>query len=155
MKMLTIRQWMLVGLAVFAVVAGIVYHLMTQFIPKGLGLRIGAAVLAVVLALLFVRWQMGRYVVKPLEAMRAAARRIAGGDLDFTLPPSHVREVADVREAFEMMGAGLRESLKRQAELEEERRFFIGAIAHTAHPALRVAGLPGRAGTGAGPWAPA
>jgi signal transduction histidine kinase len=46
------------------------------------------------------------------------------------LPPSQVREVADVREAFETMGTGLRDSLRRQAELEEERRFFIGAIAH-------------------------
>jgi signal transduction histidine kinase len=41
-----------------------------------------------------------------------------------------VREVADVRDAFEAMGAGLRDSIKRQAELEEERRFFVGAIAH-------------------------
>src|SRR4051812_19525445 len=28
------------------------------------------------------------------------------------------------------MGEGLRDSIGRQAELEEERRFFIGAIAH-------------------------
>jgi signal transduction histidine kinase len=89
-----------------------------------------AAGLAVLLALLFVRWQMGRYMVRPLEAMGRAARRIAGGDLDFSIPPSRVREVANVRDAFETMGAGLRESITRQAELEEERRFFVGAIAH-------------------------
>jgi signal transduction histidine kinase len=89
-----------------------------------------AVVLAVLLALLFVRWQMGRYMVRPLEAMGRAARRIAGGDLDFCIPPSRVREVASVRDAFEVMGAGLRASIRRQAELEEERRFFVGAIAH-------------------------
>jgi signal transduction histidine kinase len=89
-----------------------------------------AAGLAVLFALLFVRWQMGRYVVRPLEAMGRAARRIAGGDLDFSIPRSRVREVADVRDAFQAMGAGLRDSIRRQAELEEERRFFVGAIAH-------------------------
>lgn len=89
-----------------------------------------AGVLAVVLAFLFVRTQMGRYVVKPLEAMGIAARRIANGDLNFELPDSRVREVADVSQAFEAMGEGLRDSLRRQAELEEERRFFVGAIAH-------------------------
>jgi len=88
------------------------------------------AILAVTLAFFFVRRQMGKYVVKPLEAMGVAARRIANGNLDFDLPESRVREVADVSQAFEAMGQGLRESLRRQAELEEERRFFVGAIAH-------------------------
>lgn len=85
-----------------------------------------AAGMAILLALCFVRWQM----VRPLEAMGRAARRIAAGDLAFTIPPSRVREVANVRAAFDAMGAGLRASIRRQAELEEERRFFVGAIAH-------------------------
>ncbi len=89
-----------------------------------------AATIALVLALFNAGWQMRRSVVKPLEAMGRAARRIAGGHLDFTLPTSRVREIADVRDAFEAMGEGLRDSIRRQAELEEERRFFIGAIAH-------------------------
>jgi signal transduction histidine kinase len=88
------------------------------------------AVAAAVCAILFIGYQMGRVVVRPLEAMSRAARRIASGDLDFTLPRSTVLEVAEVRAAFESMGDGLRESLTRQAALEEERRFFIGAIAH-------------------------
>jgi signal transduction histidine kinase len=98
--------------------------------PRNGWLQRAAGALSVVLALLFVRWQMGRYMVRPLEAMGRAARRIAGGDLDFVLPETRVREVANVREAFEAMGAGLRESIGRQAALEEERRFFVGAIAH-------------------------
>jgi len=130
-KMFSIRQWMLVGMAILALMAVVVYHVPSLFIPTGSGeLPVVVGGLAVALALLFVRWQMGRYVVKPLEALSAAARRIAGGNLDFTLPESRVREVAAVCEAFEAMGTGLRDSLRRQAELEEERRFFIGAIAH-------------------------
>ena len=135
--MFGIRQLMLVGIVIFALVAVVVYHLPSLFIPAGnseLALLVG--VLAVALALLFVRWQMARYVVKPLEALSAAARRIAGGNLDFDLPDSRVREVADVCEAFEAMGTELRDSLRRQAELEEERRFFIGAVAHDLHTPL-------------------
>jgi signal transduction histidine kinase len=89
-----------------------------------------AATIALLLAILHAGWRIRRSIVQPLEAMGRAARRIARGDLDFTLPTSSVREVADVRDAFETMGEGLRASIARQADLEEERRFFIGAIAH-------------------------
>lgn len=88
------------------------------------------AVIAGIFAILFIGFQIGRVVVKPLEAMAVAARRIADGDLDFQLPESTVMEVADVRAAFQAMGKGLQESLIRQSELEEERRFFISSIAH-------------------------
>lgn len=89
-----------------------------------------AALLGLVVALLGVGWLMGRYVVRPLEATSRAARRIAGGNLDFDLPESRVKEVAEVRAAFEAMGDGLRESIGRQADLEEQRRFFVSAIVH-------------------------
>ncbi|MCL6625190.1 sensor histidine kinase [Alicyclobacillus shizuokensis] len=89
-----------------------------------------SALAAVILAIFFVGFQMGRHVVKPLESMSRAARQIAEGDLDFRLPVSRVTEIAQVRSGFEIMVAGLRESFQKQARLEEERRFFIGAIAH-------------------------
>jgi signal transduction histidine kinase len=109
------------------------------FVPnKGSVLASLFAVIAAACAILFIGYQMGRVVVKPLEAMSAAARRIAGGDLDFELPGSTVAEVADVRAAFQTMGNGLQESLTRQSKLEEERRFFISAIAHDLRTPLFV-----------------
>jgi signal transduction histidine kinase len=89
-----------------------------------------SALSALIIAILFVGFQMRRSVVKPLEAMSKAARRIAEGDFDINLPVSRVTEIAEVRTGFEVMVAGLRESFQKQAKLEEERRFFIGAIAH-------------------------
>ncbi len=59
-----------------------------------------------------------------------AARQIAGGNLNFNLPASRVHEVAEVSTAFRAMGDALRVALERQAELEQERRLFISAIAH-------------------------
>ncbi len=94
------------------------------------GLARAAAGFALMFAIFNVGWQMRRSVVRPLEAMGRAARRIAGGNLEFVLPQSRVKEIAAVRAAFEAMGDGLRESIGRQAALENERRFFVGAIAH-------------------------
>lgn len=89
-----------------------------------------SALTALILAIFLVGSQMQGSVVKPLEAMSGTARRIAEGDLDLNLPVSRVTEIAQVRTGFEVMVAGLRESFQKRAELEEERRFFIGAIAH-------------------------
>jgi signal transduction histidine kinase len=97
-----------------------------------------SAALALVLALLFVGWQIGRGVVRPLEALSRAARQIAEGHLDFALPGSQVTEVAQVRAAFEVMRDGLKESIAQQAALEEERRLFIGAIAHDLRTPLFI-----------------
>jgi len=101
------------------------------FVPEQQSaLAIAFSVIATAFVILFIGWQIGRVVVKPLEAMSAAARKIASGELDFHLPNTTVREVADVQAAFQVMRSGLRESLIRQSELEEERRFYISAIAH-------------------------
>ncbi|GGI44749.1 two-component sensor histidine kinase [Paenibacillus marchantiophytorum] len=110
------------------------------------------ALFAGVFAILFIGFQMARVVVKPLEAMGHAARRIASGDLEFQLPDSTVKEVADVRDAFQVMGTSLRESLIRQSELEAERRFFISSIAHDLRtPLFALRGFLTRLESGANP----
>ena len=82
------------------------------------------------LTLAIVVWLIGQPVLRPLAEMSQAAEGIAGGDLEVELSPSPVREVAEVGAALEGMSGALRESLSRQAVLEEERRLFVGAIAH-------------------------
>lgn len=82
------------------------------------------------LTLAVVVWLVGPPVLRPLGALSQAAESIAGGDLDVNLPPSPVREIAEVSAALEGMSAALRQALERQATLEDERRLFISAIAH-------------------------
>ena len=77
-----------------------------------------------------VGWFLGHTLVKPLAATSRAAGLVAAGNLDIMLPHSAVREVAELNAAFAAMSAELRASLHQQAALEEERRLFIGAIAH-------------------------
>jgi signal transduction histidine kinase len=97
-----------------------------------------AGLAALLVALAVVAWGLGRLVLRPLAAMSRAAGQIAGGSLDVRLPPSQVREVAEVAAALAGMSAALGAALQRQAALEEERRLFIGAIAHDLHTPLFV-----------------
>ncbi len=94
-----------------------------QFIPI-----VGLTTLG--LTLTGIAWFLGRTILRPLAATSQAARQVASGDLDVALPRSRVREVDEVNIAFDAMSAALRTSLEEQAELEQERRLFIGAVAH-------------------------
>lgn len=71
-----------------------------------------------------------RIVLTPLARMSEAAEHIRRGELDVTLPRSRVREVQLLIDDFDRMVEGLRQSIGRQAAVEEERRFFLAAIAH-------------------------
>jgi signal transduction histidine kinase len=82
------------------------------------------------LTLTVIAWFLGHTVLRPLAATGDAARQIADGNLEFEIPTSRVREVAEVNSAFAAMSDALRESLGQQAQVEQERRLFIGAIVH-------------------------
>ncbi|GLX69618.1 sensor histidine kinase [Paenibacillus glycanilyticus] len=89
-----------------------------------------AAFAGLLLAFIIIGLRMRRLLLKPLERLGLAARQIAGNDWDIELPQSGIREIADVREGFELMVNGLQQSQWKQAKLEEERRFIIAAVAH-------------------------
>lgn len=95
--------------------------------------RIAVLLTAFALTMACIAWLTGRNVLRPLAAMSQAARQIAAGDPDIASllrPAPQLREVAAVAEAFATMSRGLQQSIMRQAELEQERRFFVGAVAH-------------------------
>ncbi|HZS94923.1 MAG TPA: HAMP domain-containing sensor histidine kinase, partial [Chloroflexota bacterium] len=89
-----------------------------------------AGLLVLLLTLGVIAWLLRRTVIRPLAATSAAARQIAAGNLTITIPDSRVREIADLKRSFLLMSNELSRSLRQQANLEEERRLFIGAIAH-------------------------
>ena len=93
--------------------------------PSSLRIALTGLVTLIVTAML-AAWFLGRALLRPLRATSRAARQIAAGDLDFTLPHSHVREVAEVGVAFRAMGDALKASLKRQAAEEEQKDWMDG-----------------------------
>jgi signal transduction histidine kinase len=73
---------------------------------------------------------LGRHVVRPLAAISRAAPAIPYGEAGLRLPATRVGEVAAVAAALQSMSGNLRAALDQQADMEEQRRQFIGAIAH-------------------------
>jgi signal transduction histidine kinase len=97
-----------------------------------------AGVLTLALTLGLVAWLLRRPVLRPLTAMSEAVDGIAGGDLEIHLPPSPVREIAEVTEALEGMSRALHDALARQSALEDERRLFVSASAHDLRTPLFI-----------------
>lgn len=89
-----------------------------------------AAIAGFFLALVIIGVAMRRLIIKPLEELSLHAREVAKGDFDGTLPPAAIAEMAEVREGFRVLVSGLKESFRKQVELEEERRFVMAAMAH-------------------------
>ncbi|MFD1956863.1 sensor histidine kinase [Paenibacillus thailandensis] len=89
-----------------------------------------SAFVGVLLAFLIVGAAMRRFLLKPLERMSLVSREVAAGDWEVELPMFRIAEIAEVRDGFEVMVKGLQSSYRKQAELEEERRFVIAAVAH-------------------------
>jgi signal transduction histidine kinase len=126
-RLLRIRIFMLIGVITLLLLP----RILDMLIPHDGTVWSEVCSLLISAGVILLIWrQMGRVVVKPLEAMSEAAHRIAEGDLDVTLPKTVVLEVAEVGKALQALKDGLRESVERQSELEQERRFYIGAIAH-------------------------
>lgn len=73
---------------------------------------------------------LGRHVVRPLTAITEAARTVPFGEADLRLPATRVSEVNAAAVALQAMSDDLHQALDQQADSEEQRRQFIGAIAH-------------------------
>ena len=99
-------------------------------------LRLQALLVAFLSALvaLAVGLALSRGIVRPVEALAAAASRMAGGDLDARVEPgsSRVREVEDLVGAFNAMGGELRASQEQlvQAERVAAWREIARGLAH-------------------------
>lgn len=100
------------------------------YLPRTNQIPAISAVGGLLLALFIIGMEMRRLLLKPLEGMSAAARQIADGDWDIVLPKTRMTEIAEVRDGFDVMVKGMQASYRKQAELEEERRFVIAAVAH-------------------------
>jgi len=99
-------------------------------LPKSNTIQMISVIAGVLLAFFLVGMAMKRFLLEPLERMSVAARQIAAGDWEVSLPKSTITEIAEVRDGFEVMVKGLQHSNLKQVELEEERRFVIAAVAH-------------------------
>ncbi|MCM3627734.1 HAMP domain-containing histidine kinase [Paenibacillus glycanilyticus] len=140
MHKLRLRTYSLLGLGLLLLLPWLffvaAFFIMTQSLhiredrPDSYAVPMAAAFGGLLVAFVIIGLRMRGLLLKPLEGLGLAARKVAGGKWDVELPQSAIREIADVRDGFERMVSGLQDSQGKQAKLEEERRFIIAAVAH-------------------------
>ena len=69
-------------------------------------------------------------IIKPIDTLKNAARRIESGDLNFTLEAETHDEFGELTQAFEKMRIKLKENQEGKARDEEENRELVSNIAH-------------------------
>ncbi len=139
MKPLPMRLWLLLSWILCLVIPRLGWEVVeaTQrhfaFDMTGTAWRIWplvSALLAMGGTLLIVGWLIGRTILQPLAAVQQAARQVALGNLTFDIGSSHVREINEVATAITVMRDALEAAVAHEAAIDQERRHFIGAIAH-------------------------
>ncbi|PRX51415.1 two-component system sensor histidine kinase MtrB [Prauserella shujinwangii] len=81
--------------------------------------------IAVLLALL-----AARGVLRPVRDLRAAARRLGGGDLGARLRPRGSDELAELAATFNETAASLERSVGELARMEADARRFVADVSH-------------------------
>ncbi len=69
-------------------------------------------------------------IVRPVDELKAAAKRIEAGDLDFTLEAETNDEFGELMQAFEKMRIRLKESQEEKIRNDLENKELISNIAH-------------------------
>ncbi|MDD6282047.1 MAG: HAMP domain-containing sensor histidine kinase [Oribacterium sp.] len=69
-------------------------------------------------------------IVRPVDELKAAAKRIESGDLDFTLEAETNDEFGELMQAFEQMRIRLKETQEEKIRNDTENKELISNIAH-------------------------
>jgi len=119
LRLLPSVRLQLAGLALFAVVLPLAAVLASGWVMfhmhddvKILTVSAAAALSAVIGAVL-----LGRWILKPLERLRGASGRLAGGELTARAPLDGPREIAEVGRSFNEMAAGIEELFDARRQL--------------------------------------
>ncbi|MED5016594.1 HAMP domain-containing sensor histidine kinase [Paenibacillus chibensis] len=73
---------------------------------------------------------VSRSIIKPLQKLKAAMKRMEAGDLDFQVKPTSKDEIGELSIAFEQMRHKLQHSIRTQIQYEENRKELISNISH-------------------------
>ncbi len=91
---------------------------------------IGSLVIVFLLTALFLLIWLYAGVIKPINKLIQATRRIKEGDLDFCLEKTGEDEIGELSADFEEMRAHLKTEIDTRIQYEEDLRSLIGNISH-------------------------
>jgi signal transduction histidine kinase len=69
-------------------------------------------------------------ILKPIEALEAAAARVAAGDFEVRVDPSQASEIGGLVMAFNDMAAALKRDQELAAQYERDRKDLVANISH-------------------------
>ncbi|WP_424765539.1 sensor histidine kinase [Paenibacillus sp. sgz302251] len=100
------------------------------FIRKYFPTLFFALLCVLVLTHIFLTTFMSKNIIRPLQALRNAAREIKEGNYDFKLHVSGRDEIGQLGIAFEEMRSRLQQSIRVQLQYEKNRKELIANISH-------------------------
>lgn len=130
------REWLAVRYDFPMIDDPLTYYLVvdvTEMWAKGdrfpLFVLLGIAVLLGIILVPLI-WITTKDIVRPLRQLEQGSRRIAEGDLNFSLQSKVRNEVGSVIRSYERMRSELQQSIGAQLALEENRKELISNISH-------------------------
>lgn len=91
---------------------------------------IGSAVIVFLITGLFLIVWLYIGIVKPINKLKYATKRVKEGDLNFSLKKTGEDEIGELSEDFEEMRAHLKTEIDARIKYEEDLRNLIGNISH-------------------------
>lgn len=95
-----------------------------------LGLSLLTGFLLLIVLMVVFTWYLSRSILKPLAQLNRAAEEIAGGNLDYEVASNRHDEIGRFCSNFDQMRIKLKESLEKQALIEQSRKEMIASISH-------------------------
>lgn len=78
----------------------------------------------------FLTYFVSRSIIKPVNQLSLAAKKISGGELDFTISSQKNDELGRLSQTFETMRKKLQESTELQRQYENNRKELLANISH-------------------------
>ena len=91
---------------------------------------IGSVVIVFLVTGLFLIIWLYAGIIKPINKLKQATRRVKEGDLDFCLEKTGEDEIGELSQDFEEMRAHLKTEIDTRIQYEEDLRTLIGNISH-------------------------
>lgn len=93
-------------------------------------IRIAGLLTAITVANAIITYMVSRSILRPIRMLTLAAKKIAEGQLDFSLNPTSKDEIGELALIFEHMRSKLLEARKLQERYEENRKQLMASISH-------------------------
>ncbi|MET3112027.1 histidine kinase [Salinicoccus halitifaciens] len=124
------------GFFLIEIVLGYTLFVIFEGNPEGtdmrtfLALRLSAMVLILVFTNGLLSWYVSRSIIKPIEELSLAAKKISEGDLNHSVETDRRDELGELGNTFDDMRRKLSEARERQKQYEANRQELLAGITH-------------------------